>query len=145
MALSRRELLVLGGGVVCAHAFGCGSAPIVLDKEIPAGNAASIAANSLQAVAGKSVAIGRDSGGIYAMTLVCTHEGCDIRTSQGGSVTPTRIHCGCHGSEYNGQGAVLLPPSTRPLDHLLVTNDGTGALTIHGDMVVATGTRLSPV
>ncbi|HYS08744.1 MAG TPA: Rieske (2Fe-2S) protein [Myxococcales bacterium] len=143
MGLSRRKLLLAGGGVICAQAIGCGSEPIVLPKEIPAENASDLTAGSLVAVSAAPAAIGRDSGGIYAMTLVCTHEGCDIRTSQGGSVTPTRIHCGCHGSEYNGQGAVLLGPSTRPLNHLQVTADATGALTIHGDMVVPANARLS--
>jgi Rieske Fe-S protein len=142
MGLSRRKLLLAGGGVICAHAVGCGSEPIVLPKEIPAGNVSDLTVGTLKAVSAAPAAIGRDSGGIYAMTLVCTHEGCDLRTSQGGSVTPTRIHCGCHGSEYNGQGAVLLPPSTRPLDHLDVTVDPSGALTIHGDTVVPANARL---
>jgi len=145
MALSRRELLVLGGGVICAHAFGCGGTPIVLDKEIPAGNAASIATNTLQAVTGKSVAIGRDSAGIYAMSLVCTHQGCDIPTSAGAIVSISRIHCGCHGSEFKGQGNVLLGPATRPLPHLEVVADASGALTIHGDTEVPSSTRLTGV
>ena len=71
MALSRRELLVLGGGVVCVRALGCGgSPPIVLDKDIPAGNATSVTSNSLKAVTGKSVAIGRDTGGKDAVHAV---------------------------------------------------------------------------
>ena len=145
MALSRRELLVLGGGVVCARAMGCGgSAPIVLDADIPAGKAASIPTNSLQVVAGKSVAIGRDNGGVYALSLVCTHEGCDIPTSAGGAVVSfQRIHCGCHGSEFTGLGAVLLGPATRPLPHLEVVADAAGALTIHGNVEVAAATRLT--
>jgi Rieske Fe-S protein len=145
MALSRRELLVLGGGVVCARAMGCGgNAPVVLDADIAAGNAASIATNSLQVVVGKSVAIGRDGGGIYALSLVCTHEGCDIPTSAGGAVVSfQRIHCGCHGSDFNGVGNVLGGPATRPLPHLEVVADTAGALTIHGNVEVPAATRLT--
>jgi cytochrome b6-f complex iron-sulfur subunit len=145
MALTRRELLVLGGGVVCARAIGCGGggAPIVLDKNIPAGNASSIAVNTLSPVSGKSVAIGRDGAGIYALSLVCTHEGCDIPSSSGAVVSFAHIHCGCHGSDFNGQGNVLLGPATLPLPHLEVVADATGALTIHGDKVVAANTRLT--
>ena len=142
MALGRRKLLLVGGGVVCAHAIGCGgSEPIILPAEIPAGNKSAVGLNTLVPVPGNAVAIGRDSGGIYAMTLVCTHQGCDIAAQ--GSVTFNRLHCNCHGSEYNGQGTVLLGPAQRPLDHLLVTDDGTGALTIHGQQVVPANTRLA--
>src|SRR5262249_49556650 len=134
MAVGRRKLLLAGGGVICAHAIGCGgSDPIVLPQEIPAGNASDLTAvGTFIVVSPAQAAIARDSNGIYAMSLGCTHAGCAIPESPGGSANFNRIHCGCHGSEYNGQGVVLLGPSTRPLDHLAVTADATGALTIHG-------------
>ena len=142
MALGRRKLLLVGGGVVCAHAIGCGgSEPIVLPTEIAAGNKASVGLNTLLPVSGAAVALGRDSGGIYALSLVCTHQGCDIASN--GSVSFTRIHCNCHGSEFNNQGAVLIGPAPRALDHLAVTADGTGALTIHGQQTVPATDRLS--
>jgi cytochrome b6-f complex iron-sulfur subunit len=142
MALSRRRLLLVGGGVAWAHAIGCGGqAPIVLAKEIPAGNASALQVNSLHAVSGHAVAIGRDADGIYAISLVCTHESCDIAGS-GGSVSFTLIRCGCHGSQFNGQGQVQLGPASRPLPHLDVTADAGGALTVHGDREVPAATRL---
>src|SRR4051812_12140660 len=144
MSLSRRELLLAGGGIICARAVGCGSDPIVLPKEIPAGNASEVPLNQLKVISSAPVCIARDSGGVYAMSLVCTHEGCSI-PGNGGPVTLTLIHCGCHGSEYDGHGSVRLGPSTRALDHLSVTNDGTGALTIHGDTVVPATDRLTGV
>jgi Rieske Fe-S protein len=144
MPWSRRKLLLAGGGVICARAIGCGgSDQIVLPAEIPAGNSSAVTLNTLTPVAAAAAAIGRDSGGIYALTLVCTHQACDIAHSGGGSVSFSRIHCGCHGSEFNGQGLVLLGPATRNLDHLLVTADASGALTIHGDQVVAANIRLN--
>jgi Rieske Fe-S protein len=144
MALGRRKLLLVGGGVVCAHAIGCGGGnpPIILETDIPVGKVASqVALNTLSPVPGKSVAIGRDSGGIYAMTLVCTHQNCDIGAT--GSVSFSLIHCMCHGSEFDNQGAVKLGPATQPLTHLLVTADSAGALTIHGQQIVSATTRLS--
>lgn len=142
MALGRRELLLIGGGVVCARAIGCGgSEPIVLAKEIPAGDASAVALDTLRPVPGSAVAIGRDGNGIYAMSLVCTHQGCDIASS--GSVSFSRVHCDCHGSEFNNQGQVLLGPASRPLPHLLVTKDAANGLTIHGDTVVVSTERLS--
>jgi Rieske Fe-S protein len=144
MTLSRRKLLLVGGGVVCAHAIGCGGggAPIVLPKEIPAGNSSDLTAGSIRVVSASPVAVARDSGGIYALSLVCTHEGCDIRGSNG-FINFNTIHCGCHGSEFNGQGSVLVGPATRPLPHLLVTADAAGALTVHGDTEVPATMRLT--
>lgn len=143
MALGRRKLLLVGGGVVCAHAIGCGgSEPIVLPKEIAAGNVSAVPVSTLHAVPGAAVAVGRDAGGIYAMSLVCTHQGCDI-SANGGPVNFTVIHCGCHGSEYDNQGRVRLGPSTTPLPHLQVTKDAANELTIHGDTVVPATDRLA--
>jgi Rieske Fe-S protein len=144
MGLGRRKLLLVGGGVVCAHAIGCGgsSPPIVLPTEIAAGNVSAVPLNTLHAVPGVAAAIGHDAGGIYAMSLVCTHEGCDI-SANGGPVTFSLIHCGCHGSEYDNQGKVKLGPSTTPLPHLAVTADSAGALIIHGQQTVPATDRLS--
>jgi Rieske Fe-S protein len=142
MALSRRRLLVVGGGAVCAHVIGCGgSEPVALAKDIPAGNASAVALDTLTPVSGAAVAIGRDSGGIFAISLVCTHQGCNIAQS-GGSVSFNLIHCGCHGSVFDGQGNVTHGPATQPLPHLAVTADTANALTIHGDMPVSAMTRL---
>jgi Rieske Fe-S protein len=142
MALSRRRLLVVGGGALCAQIVGCGGGEIVLDPNIAAGQASAVAVGSLTPIAGKSVAIGRDAGGIYAISLVCTHSGCDIAQS-GGSVGFGSIECGCHGSIFDGQGNVRRGPASRPLPHLAVTQDMvTGLLTIHGDQVTGADTRL---
>ena len=111
MALGRRKLLLIGGGVVCVHAIGCGGMETInLDASIPAGLSTDVQPNTLTPVAGKHVAIGRDGGGIYAMTLVCTHSGCDIA---GGAVSFAGLVCPCHGSRYNNQGQVTLGPAPR--------------------------------
>ena len=141
MSLGRRKLLMIGGGVSCARAIGCGTDPIVLDAVIPSGLSTDVQLNTLNVVSGKHVALGRDSGGLYAMSLVCTHQGCDIATS-GGSVSFTLLHCGCHGSEFNGQGRVVIGPAVVPLPHLLVTKDASNQLTIHGDTLAAETDRL---
>lgn len=143
MVLGRRRLLVLGGGVLCAEALGCGSGasdPAVLQPQIPAGSAAGVAAGTLRPIPGAAVAVGRDGGGIFALSLVCTHAGCDM--SRNGSVSFGRIDCGCHGSIFDGQGNVLRGPANQPLPHLVVTVDASGALTIHGDQVTGPSTRL---
>ncbi len=138
--LSRRTLLAVGCGAACAQAFGCGP-DVTLPAVISAGAASAVPASSLRAVAGAPAAIGRDSNGIFALSLVCTHSGCDI--SQDGTVSITGIHCECHDSRFDGQGNVLSGPARSALPHLLVTTDASGQLTIHGDQVVAESTRLA--
>lgn len=96
---------------------------------------------SLRAVSNEPVCIGRDANGVYAMTLTCTHAGCDIGTE--GSVSPQGLFCGCHGSAFDANGAVVRGPATQPLDHFAVTVDSSGDLTIHGGQTVAASQRLS--
>jgi len=140
-ALSRRRFLIVGCGTLAAHQLRCGGHDVaVLPATVSAGSASALTIGSFRAVPGAPAAIGRDAGGIYAISLVCTHEGCDI--SQGGTVSTSVIACPCHGSQFSGMGTVLVGPATRPLPHLAVTADATGQLTIHGDQPVAADVRL---
>ena len=66
----------------------------------------------------EGAAIGRDSAGIHAFSLVCTHAGCDM--SVDGPVSAGSVQCFCHGSVFDAQGN----------------------LTIHGDQTCAPETRL---
>ena len=137
VTLSRRKLLVLGAGAAVACGAETGPA---LDPLIDAGNQSSLSVGTLRPIAGKGVAIGRDAGGIYAMSLICTHAGCDI--SLDGSVSGGSVQCFCHGSVFDGQGIVLRGPAGSPLPHLVVTADDSGELTIHGDQTTSPSTRL---
>jgi Rieske Fe-S protein len=109
-------------------------------QALAAGNASKLAVGDLEVV-GDATCIGRDAGGIYAMSLLCTHTGCDI--SQSGSVSPRGLFCACHGSSFDPQGKVLGGPAQRPLPHFLVTADGSGNLTVHVGQVVSASERLS--
>lgn len=138
MAIGRRKLLLIGGGLIAAS---CGpQTGSTLPAEIPAGKVADLSAGTLRALAGMGVAIGRDAGGIYAMSLICTHAGCDM--SIDGSVSVSGIDCFCHGSLFDGQGNVLHGPAGAPLPHFVVTEDAQGNLIIHTDQQTAASTRL---
>ena len=80
----------------------------------------------------------RDAGGIYAMTAICTHQGCTVN-GWNGSVFP----CPCHGSQYNLNGAVVQGPATLPLNHFEVTTDGSGFLVVDTGKVVGAQVRLT--
>jgi len=141
--LDRRSVLVLACGAMCSHALGCGggSEPPSPPSDVAAGTASAIGVGTLHVVSGAPVAVGRDQGGIYAFSLICTHQGCDI--SNGGVVTPSEIRCPCHGSQFDIRGNVVAAPATRPLPHLAVTADMQGNLTVHRGQVVDPATRLS--
>ena len=140
-ALTRRRFLVLAGSAVAVHgcsAAAVGPAPV---GDVPAGTVTSLGMGSLRPVAGLPVCIGRDGEGVYAMTLTCTHGGCDI--GQQGTVSPQGLACNCHGSEFDANGGVVRGPATQALDHFAVTADASGNLTIHGSQVVGASERLS--
>ena len=65
----------------------------------------------------------RDSGGLYAMTAVCTHQGATTNV-QGSS-----IYCPRHGATFSFNGAVTEGPATKPLNHyaMCTMSSGTSA------------------
>ncbi len=138
--LTRRRFLVVTGAVAATSACSSpGAAPAIVG-DIPAGTESGLSVGSLGVVAGEPVCLGRDAGGIYAMTLTCTHAGCDM--GEFGSVSPQGLFCGCHGSEFDANGNVVRGPAKAPLDHFNVTVDASGNLTIH-DQIVGASQRLA--
>lgn len=95
------------GGLACDDP-GSGSAGCVASpKGKLIGEPCAFAAAGLHAVLGAdmfdSVLVGRDDGGLYARSAVCTHQGCNLAD---GGVTATGIVCPCHGSEFDPYGVV---------------------------------------
>lgn len=80
----------------------------------------------------------RDATGIYAMTAICTHQGCTVN-GWNGTVFP----CPCHGSQYDLNGAVIQGPAPLPLNHFEVTVDASGFLVVDTGKVVASTQRLT--
>ena len=125
-----------GGGEGSSDEGGTGSTPT---GTISAGNVSAIAASSLTAVSGNAVAIGRDSGGLYALSLICTHQGCDM--SSQGSVAISGINCSCHDSNFDANGNVLSGPAHTALPHYKVTVSTAGEVTIDASTEVAATVR----
>lgn len=66
----------------------------------------------------RRLAVIREEGEIYALSLSCTHLGCAV------TVTPDRLACPCHGSVFDRRGNVLKGPAARPLDRFRVEDAG---------------------
>lgn len=66
-------------------------------------------------------------GEFYALSSVCTHQGCQVRT-----ITEDKITCPCHSSQFSTTtGEVVTGPATDPLPNYSVA-EADGSLTISG-------------
>jgi Rieske Fe-S protein len=130
---------ILQGGVASALALtipacGMGMEPVVTGP-VAAGQVSDYTLNSLKLVPGINAFMGRDASGLYAMSAVCTHQGCLLGAV--GTTGAQGVGCPCHGSQFDGNGAVVHGPAGRPLQHFRVDVDTTtGAITIQGGIPV---------
>lgn len=93
---------------------------------VSAGNASTIAVGSLK-IFGK-VVLGRDAAGLYAMSAVCTHQGCLVNVA--GAIPQESLSCPCHGSAFSSNGDVTRGPARNPLQHYQVELAPDGAIAI---------------
>ena len=138
---TRRRFLQMACAAAAVGA-GCSSAGASPDPigNVDGGALQSLPVGTLRPVGSQAVCIGRDDSGVYAMTLTCTHAGCNIAIN--GTVSAQGIACACHGSRFDVNGSVVQGPASEPLQHYAVTQDAAGELTIHGGSEVDAATRL---
>ena len=84
---------------------------------------------------GRSVAVFRDAGGVFAISRVCTHLGCLVKSEADG------FHCPCHGSRFAPNGSVVKGPAPKALSWLAVSRVGPGTYLIDEAKVVPAGTK----
>ena len=84
---------------------------------------------------GRSVAIFRDEGGVYAISKVCTHLGCIVNP------VPTGSDCPCHGSRFDAKGDVIRGPAPKPLNWLTVARAADNTYLIDEGSTVPLGTK----
>jgi Rieske Fe-S protein len=123
--LAAAPLLACNGASGSPAAFG----------DVPAGNVSATKVGLLSIVPNAPAILGRDSDGLYAMTITCPHQGCDVNPS--GST----LECPCHGSRFDSNGNVVQGPANTGLAHFAVAVDATGNITVSGGTQVASSTR----
>lgn len=70
------------------------------------------------------VVVRRADGTLVALSMRCTHWGCDVEWK----ASPGEFECPCHGSRFDPTGKVLEGPAGEPLPSYPVTEDAEGVL-----------------
>lgn len=138
----RRELLKVAGAAgaisalvalpACGHAMG--SAPT---GPVAVGNISALGVGKM--IVMSNVVVARDGKGVYGMSAVCTHEGCLL--DDGSSTVAAGLSCSCHGSAFDGNGAVTAGPARVALQHYAVSIATDGSMMLDGSQPVAATTR----
>lgn len=77
-----------------------------------------------------------DTEGIYAVSAVCTHRGCLIKSKKG------VLMCPCHGAQFDLNGKVINGPARDNLAWYPITMDTLGSLTLDTSKTIPAGTKL---
>jgi cytochrome b6-f complex iron-sulfur subunit len=80
--------------------------------------------------------IGRDAGGLFALSAVCTHLGCTV------ALTGDELTCPCHASRFASDGANLAGPASRPLAYLQLELNAAGLVEVNLAKTVSPSFRL---
>ncbi len=148
LAMERRTFLcVLGAAGVMA---GCGGDEVV--APFTAGNVTDHGENVWKLFGAQRVIVGRDAGGYFAYSAVCSHEATTIGFRTGTTCsTPTGCtsqsatgltECPLHFSRFDGSGTVTQGPAVigTTLPHYQVTISG-GVITVNPGVTVAAAAR----
>ncbi len=132
------KVVGVGAGVVCA-----GACIVPYSPGSPGGGpltAADVPDGLSFLGDGSPVIIGKDAGGLYAMTSICTHQGCDMSSS--GAVSASEVDCFCHGAAYDANGSPIGGPARGPLQHWQLVVEADGTLTVNVGTPVSSSTRV---
>ena len=143
---SRRHFLKLAGSttVLGVLQLRCGSSTsgaAPASGPVSAGNVSSVPVGHLDFVDNEPIILGRDAGGLYAMTSICTHQDCNMSGS--GGIDASGIFCSCHGSRFTRTGAVAQGPAQSALIHYKVDLAADGTITVQANSIVDASARTS--
>lgn len=125
-----------GSGAGAGGASGCTSVP----PGVPAGPLSDFASDGLHKVFGTTVLVGRDAGGLYALSSICTHKSCNLNSQ--GQVLASGVRCACHGAKFDAVGNVISGPAQSPLVAYAVATDCKGDVFVDTGSIVPNTQRL---
>ncbi|HEU4535720.1 MAG TPA: Rieske (2Fe-2S) protein [Polyangiaceae bacterium] len=150
--LTRRRVLAVISAGSTAAVPGCGGTPTPSHPEGAAGagpaptpattapppaagpgtrvaNLRELAPGALVALRDAHVVLGRDDRGVYAMSILCTHQSCRVNVKASGD----SLECKCHKSYFDRDGVPTGGPAKRPLPRYEVRVDPAGEITVDKD------------
>jgi Rieske Fe-S protein len=136
---SRRQFLLASAGSVAVAACGAGNNAPSPTGDVVVGTVQSLQVGQVSVASDSSCAVLRDSAGLYALSLTCTHQGCNL--AQQGTVSAQGMTCFCHGSQFGPNGEVLAGPAFAPLPHFALTVDTSSNIVVHLGQLVAASQR----
>ena len=87
----------------------------------------------------ENVAVFNREGGLYAISLVCTHLGCIVTLNE----KEERFDCPCHGSKFTLDGKVTKAPAPKSLPWFQVALQPGGQLMVDKSLMVQAGTKVT--
>jgi len=142
--IERRRLLVLGSAAAATLLVACGGGSEDDGADRPAvgphqaGHVSDFPVGSVTRIDAGAFLVLHDEGGLFAMTAICTHQGCTVDVAQGS------LPCPCHGSVFDLDGNVVTGPAVTPLDHVQLTIEADGSVVVDTSVTVAPDTRTQP-
>ena len=134
MQPTRREFVAAAAAAAgCAYCvFGAAAgealaAPVeVKTGPVKVGNVSEFAGDGVfdQLAKSEQVILVRQGDKLSACSAICTHKQAILKGVEG------QIRCPSHGSRFNSDGSVVKGPAKRALDHLAITKDTSGNLTV---------------
>jgi len=94
--------------------------------------------NGIVSYSNSGVYVLRDEKGIYAMSGICTHQGCLISWND----VKKEFFCPCHGSSFSIEGKVRMPPAKFDLTHYGVKLNRKGKVVVNLKRLVEPHFRL---
>ena len=156
-AMGRRrflEVVGLGGALIVVGSAGCGGDSSTPPPPFSAGRVADHPQGTYKLYTGPAVYVGRDAGGFFAFTAICSHEAttvvfqsgevaCEPATSGCRQSTVGAFRCPNHGSTFDANGDVTQGPATTGLQHFQVTV-ASGEITVNPGVNVGANARTMP-
>jgi len=108
-------------------------------SRFPIGPADRFPPGSVTVIPERKLIVENDKGGVFAMSLICTHLGCITHRQPDGSFL-----CPCHGSRFDAKGDVIRGPAPSPLHRLAVFQAPNGELLVDSNDLVDDSFRFKP-